>query len=91
MPWKIHAKEFRLTSWIIKVRIYDLAGIGYNTSKKQKLHKNIFVKASYSTAQKIPCTFCNTKGHTVHSCYINKCVIKGLKTIWVPKKIATNL
>ena len=32
--------------------VYDRVGIGYNSSKKQKLYKNIFVKASYSKTQK---------------------------------------
>ena len=66
--------------------VYDRAGIGYNTSTKQKLYKNIFVESSSSSTQKIPCTFCNTEGHTKHTCYVKKCVRKGLKTMWVLKR-----
>ena len=47
--------------------VYDHAGIGYNILKNQKLYKNIFVKASYPITYKIPCTFCNTEGHTIYS------------------------
>ena len=69
--------------------VYDRAGIGYNTSTKQKLYKNIFVESSSSSTQKISCTFCNTEGHTKHTCYVKKCVRKGLKIMWVPKKLIT--
>ena len=71
--------------------IYGCAGIGYNPLKKQKLYKNIFVKESYPTILKILCTFCNTEGHTLYSCHIKKCVKNELKTMWVPKKIKTNI
>ena len=64
--------------------------IGYNTLNKQKLYKNFFIKASHPITYKTPCTFCNTDGHTIYSCYVKKCVKRGLKTMWVPKKNATN-
>ena len=72
--------------------VYDRAGIGHNTSTKQKLYKNIFVESTSFSTQKISCTYCNTEGHTKNTCYVKKCVRKGLKTIWVPKKKnATNI
>ena len=66
--------------------VYDRAGIGYNTTTKQKLYKNIFVESPSTSTQKLSCTFCNSKEHTKHTCYVKKCVRKGLKTIWVPKR-----
>ena len=66
--------------------VYDRAGIGYNTATKQKLYKNIFVEPPSTSTQKLSCTFCNSKEHTKHTCYVKKCVRKGLKTIWVPKR-----
>ena len=70
--------------------VYDHAGSGYNPLVKQKLYKNIFVKEMSPTIHKIPCIFCNTEDHIKYTWYVKKCIRKGLKTTWVPKKIATN-
>ena len=66
-------------------------GIGYNTSKKQKLYKYIFVKTSYSTTQRTACTFCNTEGHTIRTCYVKNSVKRELKTKWVANKNSINI
>ena len=73
--------------------VFDKAGLGYNTYRKQKSLKNIFVKANQSN---ITCFKCNEKGHKAFECKtLNKKlnnVFKG-KKIWVPKGtliVATN-
>ena len=70
--------------------VNDRAGLGYNPLKKQKLYKNIFVKTSPPIASHLTCTYCNNSGHTSYSCKVRKCARRGVKTIWVSKKIEVN-
>ena len=62
--------------------VHDRAGLRYNPFlTKQKLYKIIFIKTMSPKTHKPPCAFCNTNGHTIYSCYVRKCVKKGLKTM----------
>ena len=71
--------------------IYDKVGLGYNTLKKQKFLKNIFVNISIRKLSNITCFKCGKVGHKVYSCLSNKFDDRNVKTIWVSKEtIMTN-
>ena len=59
--------------------VFDKAGLGFRTHKKQKLFKNFFVPASSS----ITCYTCGIKGHKSYMC--NKRKLNNTKKVWVPK------
>ncbi|XP_060960663.1 uncharacterized protein LOC133031227 [Cannabis sativa] len=67
---------------------FSKSGIGYNTSVKQKLLKNFFVKSSSNL--NLICTYCNQDGHTKSYCHVKKNGYFG-KAIWIQKVLKTNI
>ena len=72
--------------------VCDKIGLGYNTLRKQKFLKNIFINASTRKLSNITCFICGKIGHKAYSCLSNKFDTKNMKKIWVSKgTIVTNL
>ena len=71
--------------------VFDKGGIGYKPFIKTKYLKNYFVKASSQNDLNLVCNFCNQNGHTSFSCDIKKKENFGVKQVWVPKALKTNI
>ena len=67
--------------------VYDKAGLGYNTLRKQKSFKNIFINESTKNLSNISYLRCGMVGHKAYTCSSNKFNGRKVKKIWVPKEI----
>ena len=63
--------------------VFDKAGLGFKTQRKQKFFKNFFVPASTSFS----CYCCGMIGHKAYQCVHRK--INNFNKVWVPKGTTT--
>ena len=61
--------------------VYDKVGLGYNTLRKQKFLKNIFINASTRKLPNITCFRYDKVGHKAYSCLSNKFDTRNIKKI----------